>query len=208
MLETAEWLSGRDPMPHSHSCVAASRTTTRRPARLILAQRLQATELLQSTRLPEPWDSRRQARLLDIWQDQGETDKVMAWLAGQPQTADVVKRRAELTQALGRTTRRSRDALGSGTTSKPATLARLNQSTYLALNAGQREHAQQLLERAYDRHAGKLPIGLLQRLAGLYAASTPTPTQQKRMVSLLNRVDPATRGQLPAQLAEKGRAMR
>lgn len=200
-LETAEWLSGRDPqaaLTQLRGCQPNDDPQTW----LILAQRLQATELLQSTRLPEPWDSRRQARLLDIWQDQGETDKVMAWLAGQPQTADVVKRRAELTQALGRTTEAA--TLWERHYQQTGNVGSLNQSTYLALNAGQREHAQQLLERAYDRHAGKLPIGLLQRLAGLYAASTPTPTQQKRMVSLLNRVDPATRGQLLAQLAEKG----
>lgn len=200
-LETAEWLSGRDPqaaLTQLRDCQPNDDPQTW----LILAQRLQATELLQSTRLPEPWDSRRQARLLDIWQDQGETDKVMAWLAGQPQTADVIKRRAELTQALGRNTEAA--TLWEQHYQQTGNFSSLNQSTYLALNAGQREHAQQLLESAYDRHAGKLPIGLLQRLAGLYAASTLTPAQQKRMVSLLNHVDLATRGQLLAQLAEKG----
>lgn len=200
-LETAEWLSARDP--------EAARTQLRdcQPnddpqTWLILAQRLQATELLQSTRLPEPWDSRRQAQLLDAWQDQGQTDKVMAWLAGQPQTPEVVKRRAELVQALGRNTEAA--TLWERHYQQTGNLGSLNQATYLALNAGQRDHAQQLLESAYDRHAGQLPVAMLQRLAGLYASSTPTPAQQKRMVSLLNRVDPATRGQLLAQLAEKG----
>jgi adsorption protein A len=200
-LETVEWLSGRDP--------EAARTQLRdcqpndNPQTwLILAQRLQASELLQSTRLPEPWDSRRQAQLLDIWQDQGQTDKVLAWLAGQPQTAEVVKRRAELVQALGRNTEAA--TLWERHYQQTGDLGSLNQATYLALNAGQREHAQRLLESAYDRHGGKLPVAMLQRLAGFYASSTPTPAQQQRMVSLLQRVDPVTRGQLLAQLAEKG----
>lgn len=200
-METAEWLSSRDPQV-ARTQLRGCQPNDDPQTWLILAQRLQDTELLQGTRLPEPWDSQRQARLLDIWQDQGESDKVMAWLAGQPQTADVIKRRAELAQALGRNTEAA--TLWERHYQQTGNLGSLNQATYLALNAGQREHAQQVLENAYDRHAGKLPVALLQRLAGLYASSTPTPAQQKRMVSLLNRVDPATRGQLLAQLAEKG----
>lgn len=200
-LETIEWLSSRDreaALTQLRGCQPDDDPQTW----LILAQRLQATELLQSTRLPEPWDSRRQARLLDIWQDQGQRDKVLAWLAGQPQTADVVKRRAELVQALGRTTEAA--TLWERHYQQTGNLGSLNQATYLALNAGQRDHAQQWLESAFDRHGGQLSGAMLQRLAELYAASTPTPAQNTRMVSLLDRVDPATRGQLLAQLAEKG----
>ena len=200
-LETAEWLSRRDPEA-ALTQLRGCRADDDPQAWLILVQRLQATDLLQTTRLPEPWDSRRQARLLDIWQAEGQSDKVLAWLASQPQTADVVKRRAELVQALGRTTEAA--TLWERHYQQTGDLASLNQATYLALNAGQREHVQQLLENAYDRHGGKLPAALLQRLAGLYASSTPTPAQQQRIVSLLTRVDPATRGQLLAQLAEKG----
>ena len=200
-LETAEWLSHHDPdaaLRQLRSCRPDDDPQTW----LILAQRLQATELLQSTRLLEPWDTRRRERLLDVWQVQGKSDKVMAWLASQPQTADVVKRRAELTQTLGRTTEAA--ALWERHYQQTGNFGSLNQATYLALNYGQRAHAQQLLENAYDRHNGKLPTALLERLANLYATSTPTTAQQRRIVSLLNRVDPATRGQLLAQLAENG----
>lgn len=200
-LETAEWLSRHDP-DAALSQLRGCRPDDDPQTWLILAQRLQATELLQSTRLPEPWDTRRQEQLLDVWQAQGESDKVMAWLASQPQTADVVKRRAELTQALGRKTEAA--ALWERHYQQTGNFGSLNQATYLALNNGQREHAQQLLENAYDRHNGKLPAALLQRLANFYATSTPTLAQQRRIVSLLNRVDPATRGQLLAQLAENG----
>ncbi|WP_448108096.1 NfrA family protein [Pseudomonas azerbaijanoccidentalis] len=200
-LETAEWLSRRDP-PAALTQLRKCRPDEDPQTWLVLAQRLQATDLLQSTRLPEPWDSRRQAQLLNVWQQQGRSDKVMAWLAGQPQTADVVKRRAELVQALGRNAEAQQ--LWERHYQQTGSLSSLDQATYLALNAGQREHAQQLLENAYDRHGGKLPAALLQRLAGLYASSTPTPAQQQRIVSLLNRVDPSTRGQLLAQLAESG----
>ncbi|MFU2326273.1 NfrA family protein [Pseudomonas sp. NFX98] len=200
-LETAEWLSRRDP-PAALTQLRKCRPDKDPQTWLVLAQRLQATDLLQSTRLPEPWDSRRQAQLLNVWQQQGRSDKVMAWLAGQPQTADVVKRRAELVQALGRNAEAQQ--LWERHYQQTGSLSSLDQATYLALNAGQREQAQQLLENAYERHNGKLPAALLQRLAGLYASSSPTPAQQQRMVSLLNRVDPATRGQLLAQLAESG----
>jgi adsorption protein A len=200
-LETADWLSRQDPqaaLTQLKSCQPEENPQ----AWLILAQRLQATDLLQATRLPEPWDTRRRERLLDVWQDEGRSDKVMAYLAGQPQTADVVKRRAELLQASGRNSEAA--TFWERHYQQTGNLDSLNQATYLALNAGQRDHAQQLLESAYDRHGGKLPTPLLQRLAGLYAASTPTAAQQQRIVSLLNRIDPATRGQLLAQLAENG----
>ncbi|MGE8149742.1 NfrA family protein [Pseudomonas vancouverensis] len=198
-LETAEWLSRHDPqvaLAQLQGCSPDADPKTW----LILAQRLQATQLLQSTRLPEPWDTRRRDSLLQSWQDEGRSDKVMAYLASQPQTADVTRRRAELLQKQGRNSEAA--TLWERHYQQTGNLNSLNQATYLALNAGQRDHAQQLLESAYDRHGGKLPTAMLQRLAGLYASSTPTPAQQQRMVSLLNRVDPATRGQLLAQLAE------
>ena len=200
-LETAEWLSRRDPSAALRQ-LRECQPNEDPQAWLVLAQRLQAIDLLQSTRLPQPWDSRRQAQLLDAWQSEGQTDKVMAWLANQPQTAAVLKRRAELLQALGRNAEAA--TLWERHYQETGDPGSLDQATYLALNAGQREQAQRLLEDAYERHAGKLPAVLLQRLAALYAASTPTPLQLQRLVSLLPRVDPATRGQLLAQLAENG----
>ncbi|AXI61838.1 phage receptor [Pseudomonas kribbensis] len=201
-LETAEWLSRQDPeaaLKQFRGCTPDDDPQTW----LILAQRLQATDLLQTTRLPQPWDSRRQEQILNVWQDQGRSDKVDAWLAGQTQTPEIVKRRAELSQRMGRMTEaQTLWELHYRQTGNPASL---NQATYLAVNNGDRDHAQQLLETAYDRHQGRLPATALQRLAGLYAASkTTTPEQQRRMASLLTHVDGATRGQLLAQLAENG----
>lgn len=201
-LETVEWLSRRDPE------AAAAQFRNCQPTDdpqtwLILAQRLQATELLQSTHLPEPWDSRRQAQLLDVWQEQGQSDKVMVWLAGQKQTPAVVKRRAELAHNMRRPT--EEQTLWELHYRQTGDLSSLNQTTYLAVNAGDSAHAQQLLETAYDRFGGRLPATALQRLAGLYAAAkTTTPEQQQRMASLLSHVDAATRGQMLAQLAESG----
>jgi adsorption protein A len=200
-LETAEWLSRRDP-PTALTQLRECRPDEDPQTWLVLAQRLQAIDLLQGTRLPEPWDNRRQAQLLSVWQQQGRNDEVMAYLADQPQTADVVKRRAEMLQASGRNAEAA--TLWERHYQQTGNLNSLNQASYLALNAGQLDHARQILENAYDRHGGKLPTAMLQRLAGLYASSTPTAAQQQRMVSLLNRVDPATRGQLLAQLAENG----
>ncbi|PNA07452.1 MULTISPECIES: NfrA family protein [unclassified Pseudomonas] len=201
-LETAEWLSRQDPeaaLKQLRSCPPTDDPQTW----LVLAQRLQATDLLQSTRLPEPWDSRRQTQVLDIWQEQGRSAEVNAWLAGQKQTPDIVKRRAELTQRMGRMI--EAETLWELHYRQTDNLSSLNQATYLAVNAGDRAHAQQLLESAFDRHNGRLPATALQRLAGLYAAApSTTPEQQRRMALLLNRVDGATRGQLLAQLAETG----
>jgi len=201
-LETAEWLSRQDPeaaLKQLRSCTPTDDPQTW----LVLAQRLQATDLLQSTRLPEPWDSRRQTQVLEIWQEQGRSAEVNAWLAGQKQTPDIVKRRAELTQRMGRMI--EAETLWELHYRQTDNLSSLNQATYLAVNAGDRAHAQQLLESAFDRHGGRLPATALQRLAGLYAAApSTTPEQQRRMALLLNRVDGATRGQLLAQLAETG----
>lgn len=201
-LETAEWLSRQDPeaaLKQLRNCTPTDDPQTW----LVLAQRLQASDLLQSTRLPEPWDSRRQTQVLDIWQEQGRSAEVNAWLAGQQQTPDIVKRRAELTQRMGRMI--EAQTLWELHYRQTDNLSSLNQATYLAVNAGDRAHAQQLLESAFDRHDGRLPATALQRLAGLYAAApSTTPEQQRRMALLLNRVDGATRGQLLAQLAETG----
>lgn len=200
-LETAEWLSRQDPeaaLKQLRNCTPTDDPQTW----LVLAQRLQATDLLQSTRLPEPWDSRRQTQVLDIWQEQGRSAEVNAWLAGQQQTPDIVKRRAELTQRMGRMI--EAQTLWELHYRQTDNLSSLNQATYLAVNAGDRAHAQQLLESAFDRHGGRLPATALQRLAGFAAAPSTTPEQQRRMALLLNRVDGATRGQLLAQLAETG----
>ncbi|WP_432216791.1 NfrA family protein [Pseudomonas kribbensis] len=201
-LETAEWLSRQDPeaaLKQFRSCTPDDDPQTW----LILAQRLQATDLLQTTRLPQPWDSRRQEQILNVWQDQGRSDKVDAWLAGQTQTPEIVKRRAELSQRMGRMT--EAQTLWEFHYRQTGNLNSLNQATYLAVNNGDHAQAQQLLETAFDRHQGRLPATALQRLAGLYAASkTTTPEQQRRMASLLTHVDGATRGQLLAQLAENG----
>ncbi|WP_065260536.1 NfrA family protein [Pseudomonas bananamidigenes] len=201
-LETTEWLSRHDPeaaLKQFRSCTPDDDPQTW----LILAQRLQAIDLLQSTRLPQPWESRRQAQLLDVWQDQGRSDKVDAWLAGQTQTPEIVKRRAELSQRMGRMT--EAQTLWELHYRQTGNLNSLDQATFLAVNNGDRAPAQQLLETAFDRHQGRLPVTALQRLAGFYAASKPTtPQQQRRMALLISRVDGATRGQLLAQLAENG----
>ncbi|MFJ2357133.1 phage receptor [Pseudomonas fluorescens] len=201
-LETVDWLSRHDPeaaLTQLRSC----QPTDDPQAWLVLAQRLQATDLLQSTTLPQPWENRRQAQLLDVWQEQGQSSKVMVWLAGQEQTPAVVKRRAQLAQSMGRRT--EEQTLWEYHYRQTGDLASLNQASFLALSSGDRAHAQELLENAYDRFGGRLPGTALQRLAGIYASSKDTtPAQQRRMASLISQIDGASRGQLLAQLAENG----
>ncbi|QXH54055.1 phage receptor [Pseudomonas fakonensis] len=82
-------------------------------------------------------------------------------------------------------------------------LAALEQATYLLLEQGQPARARQLLEQAYDRHQGHLTPSLLQRLGNFYARNDG-PMADQRMLTLIPRVDPATRAQLLGRLAEAG----
>lgn len=199
-LETAEWLSRRDPdaaLAQLKRCDAQDDPHTW----LVLAQRLQAVDLLQSQRLPEPWDTTRRDSLLDTWQATGKRSQAMDWLAHQTQTSAVLKKRAELLQASGRNAEAAQ--LWERNYRQSGNLAALDQATYLMVQQGHQAQAQALLEQAYDRHP-QLPRPLLQRLAMLYASATPNAGQLQRITRLLNQVDPATRGQLLAQLAENG----
>lgn len=201
-LETAEWLSRHDPdaaLRQLHQCSPKEDPQ----AWLVLAQRLQAGDLLQSQRLPEPWDTARRERLLEVWLKQGQGARALQWLSQQEQTPAVLKQRAMLLQAQGST--RQAAELWERQYRQTGNLAALDQASYLALDNGRKAHAQALLEQAYDRHGGGLPASSLQRLAGLYAApSALTPAQLRRLGALLKRVDPITRGQLLAQLAQNG----
>ncbi|WP_085679754.1 MULTISPECIES: phage receptor [unclassified Pseudomonas] len=82
-------------------------------------------------------------------------------------------------------------------------LAALEQATFLLLQQGQSERARTLLEPAYDRHQGRLPPSLLQRLGNLYARNDG-PLNSQRMLGLIPRVDANTRAQLLGRLAENG----
>ncbi|UVJ46519.1 phage receptor [Pseudomonas sp. LS1212] len=199
-LETVEWLSRRDPqaaLEQLHGCRASDDPKTW----LILAQRLQATDLLQRQSLPEPWDSARRERLLDILQQQGKSKQVLALLGRQPQTPAVVKRRAQLLQAAGRTHEAA--DLWEQHYRQSSSLASLDQATYLNLQNGEQDRTRELLQQAYDRYQGRLPAAPLQRLAGLYIVEG-SPVDPRRMSELVNRVDPATRAQLLGRLAESG----
>lgn len=200
-LETAEWLSRHDQQAAQqklHQCKPQDDPQTW----LVLAQRLNATDLLENTRLPEPWDSARRARLVESWQKQGRSDLALAWLSRQPQTPDTVRQRAELLQAGGRTGEAA--ALWEQRYRQTGDLKALDQASYLALSSGRTDRAKQLLENAYDRRGGNLPPALLQRLAGIHARNE-TPLDVARIEALLPQADPVSRGYLLGRLAEAGR---
>ena len=199
-LETAEWLSRNDPQ-HALEQLRQCRAEDDPKTWLVLAQRLHATDLLQSRRLPQPWDSQRQQRLLEVWREQGKTRQVMDWLAAQPQTPAILQQRAELLQGSGN--RRDAGAAWESLYRQTGSLDALNQATYLMVNAGRKHEALGLLEQAYDRHQGRLSAPLLQRLAGLYSQAD-IALDSRRAVALLPRVDAASRGLLLARLAESG----
>ncbi|MBM3104062.1 phage receptor [Pseudomonas sp. V1] len=82
-------------------------------------------------------------------------------------------------------------------------LQALDQATFLQIKAGRSANARHLLEGAYDHHRGRLPVPLLQRLAGLYSQAD-APLDVHRMSGLITRVDAANRALLLARLAEHG----
>lgn len=199
-LETAEWLSRNDP-PHALDQLRQCRAEDDPKTWLILAQRLHADDLLQSRRLPQPWDSQRQQRLLEVWREQGKTRQIMEWLAAQPQTPAILQQRAQLLEGSGKG--RDASAAWESLYRQTGSLDALNQATYLMLNAGRKHEALSLLEQAWDRHQGRLSAPLLQRLAGLYSQAD-VPLDSRRAVALIPRVDAASRGLVLARLAESG----
>lgn len=199
-LETAEWLSRNDSqlaLAQLRQCRADDDPKTW----LILAQRLHASDLLQNQRLAQPWDSQRQQRLLEVWREQGKTSEVMNWLANQPQTPAILQQRAELLQSSGRGS--DAGAAWERLYRQTGSLAALDQASYLLLKAGRGDTARGLLEQAFDRHQGRLPASLLQRLAGLYSQADAA-LDTRRISSLIPRVDAASRALLLARLAESG----
>lgn len=199
-LDTAEWLSRNAPQ-HALEQLRECRAEDDPKTWLILAQRLHAADLLQTQRLPAPWDAVRQQRLLEVWREEGRNDQVMAWLAAQPQTPSILQQRAELLQHSGRGSDAS--AAWEHLYRQTGSLTALDQATYLMLKAGRNDTARSLLEQAYDRHQGRLSAPLLQRLAGLYS-QTNAPMDARRISSLVPRVDAASRALLLARLAEAG----
>ncbi|BAN47483.1 phage receptor [Metapseudomonas resinovorans] len=199
-LETAEWLSRHDPAA-AREQLAGCRAEDDPQTWLVLAQRLGASDLMERQRLPEPWDGARRNALVSLWQEQGRTDLALAWLARQPQTPEVLRQRAGLIQASGRDGEAER--LWLDYYRRTGDLKALDQASYLSLKAGREAETRRLLDQAYDRHGGRLPAPLLQRLAGLYAKSD-APLDLARIEALAARVDAASRGQLLGRLAEAG----
>lgn len=199
-LETAEWLSRHDresALQELRGCRAEDDPQTW----LVLAQRLSATDLLAGQTLPEPWESSRHERLLEAWHAQGRDDLALVWLARQPQTPALSRRRAELLQASGQLQAAERQWLDDYR--RTGDLQALDQASFLALQAGRREDARQWLEQAFEKRRGKLPTALLQRLGGLYTevGSTFEPIRAR---ALLPHLDAQGRVALLGRLAESG----
>lgn len=199
-LETVDWLSQRDPQ-RARSQLPQCSAQQDPHTWLILAQRLHADELLESTHLPAPWDEKRRDILLQIRLAEGKSQEVMAWLARQPQTLAVIRQRAELSQKYGQPLAAA--DLWQRYYQQSGDLAALDQASYLALKNGHEAQARDLLERAFDRHGHRLPRVLRQRLADVYSRAG-SQIDIERTGALLASLPEASRGQLFVQLAETG----
>ncbi|WP_085585185.1 NfrA family protein [Thalassospira mesophila] len=198
-LETVEWLSRHD------SAIAFAQFGRCRPQQdpatwLVLAQRLDAIDLLKTQSLPAKWEAERRNVLIGIWQDRGQQKEALAWLARQPQTPDILRLQAGILQDQYDYNGAEKSWLA--VYRKSGDLNALDQASYLALKSHNDVAAQQLLEQAYDQRNGKLPANLLQRLAAFYAQMI-TKNDLPRVEALLPQLDDKSRGLVLAQLATR-----
>ncbi|SHF70826.1 adsorption protein A [Modicisalibacter ilicicola DSM 19980] len=199
-LAVVEWLSTREAgLARERLAHCAVEEDPR--AWLVLAQRLEATELIAATAMPDDWQKARRELLVTLWQRQGHPRRALEWLARQPQSAQVLRQRARLLQAMN-----ERPAAAKAWTTlyeRTNDLAALDQASYLLGETGQDERARQLLETAFDRRQGRLPPDLAHRLAGLYSRSD-TPLSPARIERLLPRLAGDARNQLLLHQAYAG----
>ncbi|KJZ18391.1 hypothetical protein TW86_00510 [Halomonas sp. S2151] len=133
---------------------------------LILADRLDALELLETTELPEAWHQRRDRVLLDRYRADGLDDKALRLLTRQPQTPAILRERAELTQRLGRP---EAAELWQQHYHLTGDSGSLEQASYLYLASQRPQAARRLLEQAFKLAPERLSATSLARLAQLYA---------------------------------------
>ncbi|MBY6028464.1 hypothetical protein KUV41_03765 [Halomonas sp. DP8Y7-1] len=137
---------------------------------LVLADRLDAIALLETTALPRQWQPRQNAVLLDRYRADGHLTKALALLQRQPQTAATLRERAELTQRLSRPLAAAklweRHYLMSGETHS------LDQASYLYLSSDHPLAARQILQQALLAAPDRLSPQALDRLAFLYREDT------------------------------------
>ena len=197
-LETTEWLSRNDKvlaLQQFTKCDAQTNPATW----LILAQRLDAIELLKTQPLPDKWQDERRNILVGILRDRGAQDAALSWLESQPQTVDNLKLRAEILQSQNNDTDAEKYWLA--VYRKSGDFNALDQASFLALKDHRNTNAKTLLEQAYDQRKGKLPDALLHRLAAFYAQNI-TDRDLPRVKQLMTQIDGTTRGLLLAQLAK------
>ncbi|MGQ7247824.1 NfrA family protein [Halomonas sp. V046] len=169
---------------------------------LILAARLEATELLAETTLPEPWHDRQQQVLLDAFTADGRLADALAVLAQLPQDAATLSTRAELERRLGKPLA----AADSWTRHYRLTgqAPSLEQASYLLVDAGRPGEARRLLEDELAR-APQAPMPqTLSRLAMLYAEQ-PQTLSASILDTLIGRLTPVDRDRLLETLATTGR---
>jgi len=196
-LETVEWLSRNNKALANKQfsrCDAQKNPETW----LVLAQRLNAIDLLKTQPLPTKWQDQRRSVLISMWRAKGQQKQALAWLGEQPQTIANLKLQAEILQNLHDDGTAEKYWLA--VYRKSGDLGALDQASFLALKRHRDNDAQKLLEQAYDRYNGKLPHTLLQRLASFYARSI-TDGDLPRVKTLLAQTNGETRDLLLAQLA-------
>lgn len=170
-LTLADWLADqRDPtaLATFTGCDPAEN-----PERwLVLADRLDAVALLETTPLPEAWHQRRDRVLLDRYRRDGLDAKALALLERLPQDASTLRERAELTQQQHRPLAAAalweRHYLATGAA------ASLDQASYLYLISQRPHSARRLLERALHSSPHQLSAQALARLAQLYSEDSAT----------------------------------
>lgn len=167
---------------------------------LVLAQQLEAFEVLEQHTLEGAQESQRQALLVELWQGRGDTRRARDWLAAQPESPFILRQRAELYQQAGETAQAAN--MWERLHRLDDDPAALDQASYLYLELGQPERALALLEPAFDRYGSGLPRRILTRLASLYA-NPDHPMPPQRAAALLPLLAEEPRRLLLVRLASE-----
>lgn len=200
-LETAEWLIGHDR--NAARSQLANCDASADPQRwMVMAERLEALDLMASRRMPGDWESLRQERLVERWRSAGESSRALRWLEQQPADPSALRLRAELLQEMG--DERAAQAWAD-VYRQSGHAGALEQASYMLVLNGQNEEALELLRQAFDRDSegARLRPASLVRLAAL-ASSTPHGLDEALLARLLPRLDRPERADLLLQLAHNG----
>lgn len=199
-LETVEWLSSRDEQSARAQLATCDRAQD--PHRwMVLALRLDAVDLLADRPLPGKWERVRRSQLVDYWRAKGNESRALAWVQNLPPDNHTRRLRAELMESAGRPGAAEAWLAYYAHAGDPYGL---EQATYLLMQQGSEQQAQDIIETELKSHPDRLSEVALERLATLYAQEDSV-LDSGAIEPLLQRVDDRMKAGLLVRLADADR---